>query len=121
MEHSCLYCQQPLKGRADKKFCDDQCKSAYHNKSQHSKEVYIKTINKQLRANRTALRKACPAGKATVRKDFLIKLGMDFKYFTHTWTSQGNNRYFFCYDYGYTPANEPEKVLVIQQQEYMLN
>ena len=77
MENNCLYCQQPLKGRADKKFCDDQCKSAYHNKNQHSKEVYIKTINKQLRANRTALRKACPAGKATVRKDFLIKLGMN--------------------------------------------
>lgn len=120
MAEDCKYCQKPLKGRVDKKFCDDQCKSAFHNQNHNSKEAYIKSINKQLRANRNALRKACPAGKATVRMDFLITLGMDFKHLTHTWKSKGDITYYFCYDYGYTFAIEPEKVLIIQQQEYML-
>jgi hypothetical protein len=27
---SCLYCEEPLVGRADKKFCDSSCKARYH-------------------------------------------------------------------------------------------
>ncbi len=76
----CLYCNEPIEGRADKKFCSAQCRSAYHNQQQNSVEATIKTINKQLRANRNALKIACPQGKATVRKDFLRSLGMDFKH-----------------------------------------
>ena len=114
----CLYCNKELKGRADKRFCDTQCKSAYHNQTPNNQEAFIKKINKQLRKNRSALRKACPKGKATVRKDFLISLGMDFKYLTHTWKSN-SNLYFFCYDYGYTKSHEQDKVLIIQMQDYM--
>jgi hypothetical protein len=108
-----------LKGRSDKKYCNDQCKSAYHNQKTNSKEAYIRHINKQLRTNRSALKKACPSGKATVRKKFLQSLGMNFKYYTHSWESNGGNIYFFAYDYGYTQAIEQEKVLIIQQQDYM--
>lgn len=117
--NTCLYCQEPLCGRSDKKYCDGQCKSAYHNKASKTVEANIKRINKQLRTNRRALRTACPSGKATVKKDFLRKLGMDFKHLTHTWKSNSGTLYYFCYDYGYTPAIEPEKVLIIQHQNYM--
>lgn len=119
MMNTCLYCNDELKGRVDKKFCNTQCKSAYHNQSTSSIETYIRNINKQLRANRSALRTACPQGKATVRKEFLLKLGMDFKHLTHSWKSRGGNLYYFCYDYGYTPAFEPDKVVIIQKQDYM--
>lgn len=115
----CQYCNKELKGRSDKRFCDVQCKSAYHNLTPNSQEAFIKGINKQLRFNRSALRKACPLGKATVRKVFLKKLGMDFKYITHTWKTKHDNLYFFCYDYGYMQVSDPNKVLIIQQQEYM--
>ncbi|MBN2164918.1 MAG: hypothetical protein JW717_01440 [Marinilabiliaceae bacterium] len=118
---TCLFCNKPLNGRSDKKFCDEQCKSAFHNKNIESKEAYIRFVNKQLRTNRSALRKACPEGKATVRKQFLISLGMNFTYCTHNWKSNNGNTYFFCYDYGYTNVDNPEKVLIIQQQSYMLN
>ncbi len=40
---------------------------------------------------------------------------------THTWKSKGGNLYYFCYDYGYTPSVDYEKVVVIQQQNYMNN
>jgi hypothetical protein len=119
MKRTCLYCNEELRGRIDKKFCDSQCKSAYHNHTSSSTEAYIRCVNKQLRANRSALRTACPQGKATVKKEFPIKLGMDFKHLTHSWKSKGGNLYYFCYDYGYTPALEAGKILIIQKQDYM--
>jgi len=118
-KRTCLYCHEPMKGRSDKKFCSVQCKSSYHNQSTSSIEAYVRSVNKQLRANRSAMHRACPEGKATVRKEFLKKLGMDFKHLTHTWKSKGGNLYYFCYDYGYTQSSEVGKVLVIQQQDYM--
>ncbi len=119
MTKNCLYCNQPLKGRSDKKFCDKHCQNAYHAQSLNSQEVYLRKINKQLRANHSALKKACPQGKATVRKDFRKTLGMDFKHLTHTWKSKGSNIYYFCYDYGYTPSTGKDKELIIQQQSYI--
>lgn len=115
----CRYCNEPIKGRADKQFCNSFCKSAYHNQKPNTEEAYIRNINSLLRKNRAALKKACPMGKATVRKSFLIKLGMDFKFFTHGWKSANGNYYYFCYDYGYMHVNDPEKVLIIQKQSYM--
>lgn len=115
----CLYCNTELKGRIDKQFCTPHCKSHYHNQKPNSEEAFIREINKQIRKNRSALRTACPLGKATVRKDFLKKLGMDFKFLTHTWKSNNGNLYFFCYDYGYMQIDDREKVLIIQKQEYM--
>ena len=118
---TCLYCNESFIGRIDKKYCTPQCKSAYHNQECTSTEAYIRKVNKQLRANRSAMHKACPQGKATVRKDFLRNLGMDFKHLTHSWKSKGGNLYYFCYDYGYTPSIEPDKVMIIQQQNYMIS
>ncbi len=115
----CKYCNKPLNGRNDKKFCDSQCRSAYHNQKKNTAENTIRIINKQLRTNRSALKTACPQGKATVRKEFLKTLGMDFRYLTHSWKSNGGNLYYFCYDYGYTPSIDKNKVVIIQQQDFM--
>lgn len=115
----CQYCQTIIKGRSDKLFCDAFCKSAFHNNLPNSNEAYMRSINKQLRTNRSALRKACPLGNATVRKDFLKTLGMDFKHITHTWKGKSEQLYFFCYDYGYTAAHDAAKVVIVQQQPYM--
>ena len=117
--YRCLYCNEKLKGRSDKRFCNANCRSNYHNQKPNTQEHYIKSVNKQLRTNRSALKKACPWGKATVRKEFLKQMGMNFKHITHTWKSQYGNLYFFCYDYGYTQADNPEKVLIVQEQDNM--
>ena len=119
MANKCLYCNKELKGRSDKRFCDSQCKSAYHNQTPNSKESFIKKINQQLRKNRSALRQACPQGKATVKINFLISIGMNFKFFTHKWKNNKDAIYYFCYDYGYTQSHEKGKVIIIQLQDYM--
>lgn len=116
---TCLFCEKELKGRIDKQFCNAHCKSQYHNRNPNSDEAFIRSINQQIRKNRSALRTACPMGKATVPIDFLIRLGMDFKYHTHVWKSNNNNKYVFCYDYGYMKIDDQTKVLIIQKQNYM--
>ena len=35
----CLSCSKPVKGRTDKKFCDDYCRNSYHNR--YPKEVCL--------------------------------------------------------------------------------
>ncbi len=118
-EKKCLYCNETLKGRTDKVFCDSQCRSAYHNKNISSNEAFIKEVNKTLRKNRSILRYICPEGRATIRKKALEDRGFDFRYYTHTWVSTNSkNTYLFCYDYGYLPIDE-DKVLIIQRQAYM--
>jgi hypothetical protein len=118
-KNNCLYCGELIIGRTDKRFCNLHCKSAYHNRKPNSDEALIRKMNKQLRQNRSALKKACPMGKATVRKSFLQTLGMHFKYYTHTWSNQWGQVYHFCYDYGYAQIDDPEKVLIVQHQAYM--
>lgn len=118
MDNICLYCGNQLKGRNDKRFCDHQCRNAWHNSNQNRSEAYIKGINKILRKNRAILRYASPEGKTTVRKDFLLDLGFNFNYITNTYQTKNKNTYNFCYDYGYLKL-EDEKVLIVKWQNYM--
>ena len=118
MDNVCIYCGAKLKGRTDKRFCDDQCRNAWHNSNPNRSEAFIKKINKILRKNRSILRFASPEGKTTVKMDFLLGLGFDFNYFTNIYTTKNKNNYHFCYDYGYLQL-EDEKVLIVKWQKYM--
>ena len=56
-ERKCLECQKLLDGRADKRFCDPYCKSAYHYKKSQSEtpKFYIK-VQQHLKLNRKILK-----------------------------------------------------------------
>ncbi|MBC7654417.1 MAG: DUF2116 family Zn-ribbon domain-containing protein, partial [Oligoflexus sp.] len=45
MDKQCLDCGNSIKGRADKKFCDDQCRSNYNNRIKAIEHPQIKKIN----------------------------------------------------------------------------
>ncbi len=123
---TCLTCNEPLQGRADKKFCNAQCRATYNNANKKPYEEAIKKINAQLRKNRTILKTLCPTGKATVRKEVLAELGFSFRHFTSAFGKMPNV-YLLCYDYAYRPIEElsqetgamKQKVLIVQQQDYM--
>ena len=53
----CLACSKPLKGRIDKKFCDDYCRNSYNNqqKAKGSHSSYVRNINNALLKNRKIL------------------------------------------------------------------
>ncbi len=52
---TCRTCGKPLTGRLDKKYCDDQCRSSYNNRSRQSHEKQITETYRQIRRNRTIL------------------------------------------------------------------
>ena len=59
---ACLACGNILKGRADKKFCNDYCRNNYNN-LQKSKDNYsniIRNINNALLKNRKVLQSLLP-------------------------------------------------------------
>lgn len=115
----CLMCENPIiNGRADKKFCCDQCRVQFNNSHQRKEEQNIKHINSILRKNRSILKKLNPIGKTTVRKELLEQHEFDFRFYTHVYCSETNMKYFFCYEFGYSPIID-DKILIINWQPYM--
>jgi len=116
----CLACGKPLKGRIDKKFCDDYCRNSYNNqqKAKGSYSSYVRNINNALLKNRKILENILPDGEETAKanKEKLQRLGFQFKYFTHTFTNKKGNVYYYCYEYGYLPL-ENDWYLIVKEKE----
>jgi hypothetical protein len=102
---TCMACGKAVKGRSDKKFCDDFCRNVYNNELKSGSNNYVRNINNALRKNRRILIEFLPVTDeiAKTTKDKLLNKGFQFKYFTHTLTNKKGSMYYFCYDYGYLP------------------
>jgi hypothetical protein len=111
----CLTCEKPVKGRTDKKFCDDYCRNTYNNQLKSSTTNLVRNINNALGKNRRILESLLTGEreKATVLREKLLAKDFQFKYFTHTYTNKKGNIYFFCYDFGYLPL-ENEWMLIVR-------
>jgi hypothetical protein len=118
----CLQCKKPLVGRVDQKFCDAQCRNAFHNQHKRDDEQYISQVNTAIRRNRRILKDLCPEGKATVRREVLESKGFDYRYFSGTYATV-KLIYYISYDYGFAAVTDQgkEKALIIQKQNYMDN
>ncbi|ALJ01683.1 hypothetical protein DC20_21765 (plasmid) [Rufibacter tibetensis] len=116
----CGHCGEPIAGRADKRFCSDQCRARSGNrrKLEDRAERLMREVNNALRRNRLILERLSPEGKTTLRREVLLQAGFDLRYFTHLYRTQKGNTYHFCYDYGYLLLEE-EKVLIVNWQQYM--
>lgn len=112
MEKHCLDCGELIKGRSDKKFCDDQCRTNYNNKIKIEVSGSLKTINKILKQNRSILEKLCVDGKAKASKVKLEQHGFNFGYFTHLYETQKGQTYKFCYEFGYLSLEQEYFLLV---------
>jgi predicted nucleic acid-binding Zn ribbon protein len=114
----CLTCSKPLKGRTDKKFCDDYCRNNYNNQLKASSTNLVRNINNALGKNRRILESAFADGEemAKTTKDKLLQKGFQFKYITHTYSNKKGNTYFFCYDLGYLPL-ENDWYLIVKRKE----
>ncbi|MFT3932240.1 MAG: DUF2116 family Zn-ribbon domain-containing protein [Chitinophagaceae bacterium] len=112
----CVACGKPIKGRSDKKFCDDYCRNVYNNDLKSDSNNFVRNINNSLRKNRRILQEALPDSEtmAKTTKEKLLQQGFQFKYMTHTYTNKKGNIYYFCYDYGYLPL-ENDWYLVVRR------
>jgi len=118
IEKACLTCEKLLRGRADKKFCDDYCRNTFYNHIKGPGNNMVRNINNVLGKNRRILESLLPEGDDTIKvnKEKLHELGFQFKYFTHTYRTRAGKLYFYCYNYGYLPL-ENDFYLVVKAKK----
>lgn len=99
----CVACEKPVKGRTDKKFCNETCRNNFNNRLNAASNNLVRNINHALAKNRRILENFILREKQviTVSSHQLLIKGFQFKYFTHQYTNKKGNTYYFCYDYGY--------------------
>lgn len=98
---NCLACNKHIRGRTDKKFCDDYCRSAYNNKLAIKKNSQIRVITNALRKNRVVLEKWATKKRNPVNLHELLTDGLNLIYFTQVINQPLSNPICYCYDYGY--------------------
>ena len=115
----CLTCDKHVKGRTDKKFCDDYCRNSFNNQLKATQNNLVRNINNALGKNRRILESLIHTTEeiAKTHKDKLLEKGFQFKYMTHTYTNKKGNVYFFCYDLGYMPLDNDWYLLVKRKGE----
>ena len=118
MKKKCLECGDEFVGRADKKFCSDECRSSFNNRLNKDATNFIRNINNILRKNRRILSELNPTGKTKVHKDKLLEKGFKFSYFTNVYRTKTGNTYYFCYDMGYLPL-ERDFYTLVKRQSYV--
>ena len=103
----CLECGDKIKGRSDKKFCNDACRSAHHNKKNKIASTPQKTINNLLSKNRRILKDCFEQSEdKTVPKMKLENKGFVFNFYTHLVDTNKGISYKYCYDFGYYPGSD---------------
>ena len=116
---NCLSCGDKLKGRIDKKFCNDYCRNNYNNhiKSRGGGQKIVKAINTSLLKNRKILESLVVDQTGKTNREKLLALGFQFKYLTHNYTTKAGKIYSYCYDYGYLPIGN-DWFLVVKRKEF---
>lgn len=116
----CLSCGKQLRGRLDKKFCDDYCRNSYNNQQNSDQNNYVRNVNNILRKNRRIIEELLPDDKEnwTITKVKLLESGFNFKYHTHQYVNQKGQTYYFNYEYGYLPLDNDRYLLVRRKVEF---
>ncbi len=117
-QKNCLNCGAPMRGRIDKKFCDDSCRNTFNNQQNSSTINLVRNINHALRKNRNILESLIPEGEEMVKttRDKMLRQDFHFKYFTHSYETKKGSHYHYCYDYGYLKL-EGDYILVVKGKE----
>ena len=116
MDKQCLYCGNTIKGRSDKKFCDDQCRNSYNNQQNSDATNYVRNVNNILRKNRRILEELNPKGKTNVQRNKLQERGFNFNYYTNSYVTKAGDTYHFCYEQGYLPLDNDWFLLVVRNE-----
>lgn len=116
----CLDCGEKIRGRADKKFCNDQCRNNYNNRQNGDANAYVRSVTNVLRRNRRILEELIPPeeGKIRLSGKRLQDKGYNFTYHTHTYTTKAGATYVFCYEYGYLPL-ENDYYMLVKKSEHI--
>ncbi len=114
-EKLCPECGKAIIGRSDKKFCSDECRSAFNNIKNRNTNNMMRKVNSTLKRNRDILLSFNPNGKANIAKSKLQSAGYNFNYHTNSYTTKTGKTYFFCYEQGYLALENDYYSLVVKQ------
>ena len=123
MKRICPVCHTEFDGRADKKFCCDQCRNTYNNQLKQEDNSLTYKTNRLLKKNRQILadmyQKMDKSDKErhSVLKDKLAKEGFKFDYMTNIYKTKTDKIYYYCYDYGYYV--DSDFVVIVRKKEYV--
>jgi hypothetical protein len=102
----CRQCSSPLKGRSDKKFCDDRCRNLFNNLAARNRMAPgAGRIHRILQKNREILKKLYEGRRYRVKKSQLVQMGYREQYHTHHLRQTGGKSCTCVYDYGFVPRN----------------
>jgi len=113
----CMTCKKNVKGRTDKKFCNETCRNSFYNQLNAGTNNLVRNINHALGKNRRILESFFTGEDKiiTASASQLLQKGFLFKYFTHQYTNKKGSTYYFCYDYGYLLLHN--KYLLVKGRE----
>ena len=97
MERRCIRCGAPLRGRADRKFCSDACRTDYHNELRRQDEKALREVNRILAANWKILSAQLRQGRTRLPSAELAAQQFNFGVYTATqWRFP--HRLYWCYN-----------------------
>lgn len=119
-QKNCLVCGHPLRGRVDKKFCDDQCRNRYNNGSRirERQNPLVRQVNNALLQNRRVLETVLAGKTESVRisREKMMEYGFRFRYITGMSRHRNGQPLFYCYEFGIRPL-ENDLFLVTRKKE----
>ncbi len=114
---TCKECGTKLKGRSDKKFCDSNCRNAYHNEKSRPGEQHIRKINRQLSKNRNLLDRLLSEGVERAPQVLMKSMGFKEELFTSLVIDQDQEIYF-VYDQAFRKEGQEIVILVAEIESY---
>ena len=102
----CLQCNRRLRGRTDKKFCGDKCRSKYNYRVGISSSSPVRITNKILKKNRLILVRLYEETGTKTSREILLSKGFDFSHYTRRGAIPGYLNCIFCYEMGYVICND---------------
>lgn len=118
----CGYCGKQLKGRSDKKFCNDSCRNAFNHRQKEAENTdfnfqSVISILKKNRAILVAARKDTKTNKYLVATEkYLLAKGFNFQYCTEH-IRYNEYDHYFCFDVGYV-IKEPDKCELLNRSAF---
>lgn len=118
---NCLLCGSLLKGRLDKKFCNDYCRNTYNNSAQRTDTEYMRHVIYQLKRNRHILQSML-AEQHSIKttRQLLLNKGFHFGFFTNSYTNQKGLTYQYCFELGYAVVHDL-LIFIVRQQSLPQN
>lgn len=115
LDKTCLTCGIQLRGRRDKKFCSDQCRSTHYNRVSLGSSHFVRQVNTVLRKNWRILHELQAENTHVVSEDLLRLRGFDFNFCTSIHKTHEGNYCYYCYDLGYFRTARNQLFIVDQK------